>query len=119
MSYQPLVQHLRDKFNVGVLSSLESRKAQLQALHKLVSDNQDALCDAMWKDLHKPIFEGKAHETDFLLGEISEAISNLKSWTSPTKVTRYILQAADSAYIQKDPLGVVLIIGHGIFIIIN
>jgi acyl-CoA reductase-like NAD-dependent aldehyde dehydrogenase len=111
MSYESLVQHLRDKFNDGVISSIESRKDQLQAFHKLVSENSDALCEAMWKDLHKPKIEGQTHETDFLLGEVSEAISNLKSWTSPSKVTRYILQAADAAYIQKDPLGVVLIIG--------
>ena len=59
----------------------------------------------------QPKIEGITHETDFLLGEITEAISNLKSWMAPTKVTRFILQAADSAYIQKDPLGVVLVIG--------
>jgi NAD-dependent aldehyde dehydrogenases len=35
----------------------------------------------------------------------------LKSWTAPTKVTKYVLQAMDSAYIKHDPLGVVLIIG--------
>ena len=74
-------------------------------------ENQDALCDAMWKDLHKAKIEVIAHETDFLVSEISEAINNLKAWTSPKKVTRFILQAMDNAYIHHEPLGVVLIIG--------
>ena len=53
MSYESIVQHLRNKFNEGILDSVESRKAQLQAFHKLVNENKDALCEAMWKDLHK------------------------------------------------------------------
>uniref|UniRef100_A0AC34RGP4 Aldehyde dehydrogenase n=1 Tax=Panagrolaimus sp. JU765 TaxID=591449 RepID=A0AC34RGP4_9BILA len=109
--YSQLVTKLRDSFNDGVMESLQSRRNQLEAFKKMIVDNQDAICDAIWKDLHKARIEVIAHETDFLISEISEAISNLKSWTAPTKVTKYVLQAMDSAYIKHDPLGVVLIIG--------
>ena len=53
MSYESIVTHLRTKFNEGILDSFDKRKSQLQAFHKLVNENQDALCEAMWKDLHK------------------------------------------------------------------
>uniref|UniRef100_A0A1I7SNU4 Aldedh domain-containing protein n=1 Tax=Bursaphelenchus xylophilus TaxID=6326 RepID=A0A1I7SNU4_BURXY len=56
-------------------------------------------------------FESVAHETSHTVNEINTAISNLKCWTAPEKVTRFLLQAADAAYIQPEPLGVVLIIG--------
>jgi len=109
--YGKLVGELRDSFNSGIMDSLDKRKHQLVAFQKMIVENQDALCDAMWKDLHKAKIEVIAHETDFLVSEISEAINNLKSWTSPKKVTRFILQAVDNAYIHHEPLGVVLIIG--------
>ncbi|KAE9553592.1 hypothetical protein FO519_003187 [Halicephalobus sp. NKZ332] len=109
--YNKIVEGLRDSFINGVMESLDKRKAQLLSFQKMIVENQDAICEAMWKDLHKARIEVITHETDFLIGEISEAINNLKSWTSPKKVTRFILQAVDGAFIHHEPLGVVLIIG--------
>ncbi|KAI6189629.1 hypothetical protein M3Y97_00029400 [Aphelenchoides bicaudatus] len=63
------------------------------------------------EDLRKSKFETIVHEVNHVISEIETAVSNLKSWTKPTNVTRYILQATDSAYTIKEPLGVVLIIG--------
>uniref|UniRef100_A0A7E4UN17 Aldehyde dehydrogenase n=1 Tax=Panagrellus redivivus TaxID=6233 RepID=A0A7E4UN17_PANRE len=106
-----IVKKLRDTFDDGVLETVEKRKKELQAFERMVVENADAFADAMWKDLHKPPAESHAHEIDFLVGEIQQTLSNLKCWTAPTKVTRYVLQALDSAYILKEPLGVVLVIG--------
>jgi hypothetical protein len=51
--YSQLVTKLRDSFNDGVMESLQSRRNQLEAFKKMIVDNQDAICDAIWKDLHK------------------------------------------------------------------
>ena len=39
------------------------------------------------------------------------AIKNLHEWTKPTYVPKSMLQMLDTMYMQKEPLGVVLIIG--------
>ena len=39
------------------------------------------------------------------------AIKNLQEWAKPTYVPKSMLQMMDTMYLQKEPLGVVLILG--------
>lgn len=52
-----------------------------------------------------------AHELFNVLAEIDLALGQLKDWAQPEKVTRYVLQATDAAYVVREPLGTVLILG--------
>ncbi|CAD5226125.1 unnamed protein product [Bursaphelenchus okinawaensis] len=109
--YKQILSTLREGFVSGANGSLENRKNNLTALKNLITENEEAICSALWEDLRKSQFESIAHETGHTISEISTALSNLKAWTAPEKVARFILQAADSAYIVSEPLGVCLIIG--------
>lgn len=84
----------------------------MRLLKDLLNENEEAICKALYDDLRKGKFEAIVHEINAVVSDIDSAISNLKSWTKPAAVTRYILQATDSAYTVKEPLGVVLIIGR-------
>ncbi|TKR87779.1 hypothetical protein L596_012127 [Steinernema carpocapsae] len=105
-----VVSELRASFEEGVMREFEDRKKALQALKNLIVENEDALCEALFKDLRKPKAEAIAYETLFTVNEISHTMDNLKSWMKPERVARNFLQTVDGAYIHKDPLGVVLII---------
>ncbi|KAI6236754.1 hypothetical protein M3Y95_00191800 [Aphelenchoides besseyi] len=105
------VKILREGFESGINSSIESRKKHLKQLKDMLIENEEAFVKAVYDDLHKCRFEVLAHEIDHVISDIDFAISNLKSWISPTRVTRYLLQATDSAYTIREPLGTVLIIG--------
>jgi acyl-CoA reductase-like NAD-dependent aldehyde dehydrogenase len=52
-----LVQSLRKSFNTHRTKSFEWRKAQLNALSRLVVENSDELCNALKLDLNKPEHE--------------------------------------------------------------
>jgi aldehyde dehydrogenase (NAD+) len=60
-------------------------------------------------DLGRPAFE--AYFEIATIAEINLALKNLQTWAKPQRVKSSIDQFPSSAWIQPDPLGVVLIIG--------
>uniref|UniRef100_A0A0K0FVU3 Aldehyde dehydrogenase n=1 Tax=Strongyloides venezuelensis TaxID=75913 RepID=A0A0K0FVU3_STRVS len=111
MKSTEIVEKLRENFNNGCLDSYDKRKEQLLQLKKMLVDNEKEFIEALWKDLHKSEQETLLYETHFIVEEIDQTISELKSWMAPKKVSKNILQIIDGAYTKKEPLGVVLIIG--------
>lgn len=101
----------RKFFDEGHTKSYEFRIAQLNKLKAMVQQNEEAVLEALYNDLHKPEFEAYISEIGVLYEEINTAIKNLKNWMKPQKVkTALIIQPSESK-IYYDPLGVVLIIG--------
>ena len=87
------------------------RIGQLQALKRLLVENDDALCEAMWKDLRKSRFECQATEQGIVLAEIDHTIKNLKKWMRPQKVSTPIYNFPGRSRIVYEPYGLALIIG--------
>ncbi|OZJ03219.1 hypothetical protein BZG36_04527 [Bifiguratus adelaidae] len=58
------VKSLRATFFEGVTRPLEFRKQQLKQLYRLLEDNEDALTEAVYKDLRKG-------RNEFLIGEMN------------------------------------------------
>lgn len=80
------VQKLRRTFQSGKTRPYEFRKKQLQGLLKFLDENVDLLCDALWKDLHKPRQECIVTEIEITKNEILVALANLKKWMAPKPV---------------------------------
>ena len=107
-----IVQSLRQSFKTKVTHGIKWRIEQLNALMRLVDENQDELIEAIKKDL-------KRHEQETVLAEFSlikngiiYSLNHLEKWMKPTKADLPVLaRAAFSAQVYNEPLGVVLIIG--------
>ncbi|KAJ1168738.1 hypothetical protein NDU88_000652 [Pleurodeles waltl] len=85
--------------------------SQLQALKRCIEENKAAINEALAQDLRRPAFEAEAGETALTINEINCALKNLQTWMKDEGVEKNLATSLDTAYIRKDPFGVVLIIG--------
>lgn len=104
-----LVAQQRRFFQTGQTQDIAFRLQQLKKLKQAVLDRQDQILEAVRLDLGRPKFEGYFELS--ALSEANTAIKHLTTWAKPQRVKTGIDQFPASAWIQPDPLGVVLIIG--------
>lgn len=102
---------MREYFNTGATRSYAFRKKQLEVLKQAVQDHEEAIYAALFTDLKKSKEECWVTENGFFMAEMSAMLNNLKSWMEPESVTTNMLNLPSSSRIEKDPMGVVLIIG--------
>lgn len=103
-------ERLRQTFRSGRTRTFDWRMQQLRAVEKLLKDNSPALEKALAADLGKPALEALAADIGFPKSEAAFAIKNLSRWMKPQKVSQPAAQRPGKSWVQKDPLGVVLII---------
>ncbi len=108
-SISSIVQQQRHYFSTEQTKSIDFRLEQLTKLKQAIINSQAAILAAAKADLGRPPFE--AYFEIATLGEINLALKQLKTWAKPRRVNSPIDQFPASAWIQPDPLGVVLIIG--------
>ncbi|MGD1857882.1 MAG: aldehyde dehydrogenase [Leptolyngbyaceae cyanobacterium] len=96
-------------FASGQTKSADFRLTQLAKLKQAIIDRQADIVAAAKADLGRPEFE--AYFEIATLSEINLAIKKLKRWMRPQRVKSTLENFPSSAWIQPDPLGVVLIIG--------
>ncbi|NEZ57135.1 aldehyde dehydrogenase [Adonisia turfae] len=96
-------------FASGQTKPLEFRLAQLAKLKQAIIDRQSDIVAAAKADLGRPEFE--AYFEIATLSEINLALKKLKRWMKPKRVKSTLENFPSSAWVQPDPLGVVLIIG--------
>jgi aldehyde dehydrogenase (NAD+) len=108
-SLQVLVQQQRNFFGTGQTKPIAFRIQQLQNLQQAITNYQAAIVEAAKQDLGRPEYE--AYFEIATVAEIKQALKSLKQWMKPRRVASSIDQFPSSAWIQPDPLGVVLIIG--------
>jgi aldehyde dehydrogenase (NAD+) len=87
------------------------RLAQLKKLQAAIISHEQALYDAIYKDLKKSPEECWVTENGMVLSELSHAIKKLQQWMVPERVSTNLLNLPSSSKIMKEPLGVVLVIG--------
>lgn len=102
---------LREAFVRGKTRPLAFRRQQLEALRRMMSENEERWFEALAKDLGKPTLEAYASEVGFILEDIGYTLKHLKDWASPTKVRTPLVQAIGRSEVLREPLGVVLVIG--------
>ncbi|RIB15239.1 Aldehyde/histidinol dehydrogenase [Gigaspora rosea] len=106
-----IVQELRKSFHSNLTKPLSYRKEQLRNLYRMINENEQAFCDALYKDLHKQKHEAILGELGWVKQEALDAISNLKSWAEPNYVKVNLGYMLNKCHVRKEPIGIVLIIG--------
>ncbi|MBT9317353.1 aldehyde dehydrogenase [Leptothoe spongobia] len=96
-------------FASGQTKPFDFRLAQLAKLKQAIIERQADIVAAAKADLGRPEFE--AYFEIATLSEINLAMKKLKTWMKPKRVKSTLENFPSSAWIQPDPLGMVLIIG--------
>ncbi|WP_166902839.1 aldehyde dehydrogenase family protein [Mycobacterium sp. DL440] len=105
------VVRLRQTFDSGRTLDLDWRRAQLRALATMLTDNGDAIVDAVAADLRRPAFETWLAEIVATVNEARYAARHLGRWTRRRHRLLEWTQLPGRAWIQYEPYGTVLIIG--------
>ncbi|KAK6016322.1 hypothetical protein OSTOST_18196 [Ostertagia ostertagi] len=105
-----IVSRQRAFFRSGEPVKLEHRKEQLRTLRNFITENRDALCDAVHQDLKRFPQTTYIVEIANAIQEIDYMLANLSEWTKPTMAQKTVATALDQPMIVKEPLGVVLIV---------
>mmetsp|Transcript_28376 Transcript_28376/g.47958 ORF Transcript_28376/g.47958 Transcript_28376/m.47958 type:complete len:552 (-) Transcript_28376:421-2076(-) len=106
-----MMDELRSAFAADYTLSREWRISQLKAMVRMLDEEGPALCEAMRLDLHKSPLEGFLTELALVKSETLTAIEMLEEWMAPTKTRNSALNIPSWSTTQRDPLGVVLIMG--------
>ena len=100
----------RTFFRSGGTLDLDFRVTQLKRLYDKVVELEDAIKEALYKDLGKSDFESKMTEIGPVLDEIVLHGKKLKKWADRRSVSTPFSLFPAQSFIEKEPLGNVLII---------
>jgi aldehyde dehydrogenase (NAD+) len=105
------VKRLRETFATGRTRSVDWRKQQLQALDKLVEENEPAIAAALEQDLGRKPFEAWLADIASTAGEAKDAAKNVGKWTRRKHRLLELSQLPGRGWVEYEPYGTVLIIG--------
>jgi aldehyde dehydrogenase (NAD+) len=105
------VARLRRTFATGRTRDVAWRKRQLEALEKLVTDNEPAIAEALARDLGRKPFEAWLADIASTAGEAKDAAKNVGKWTKRKHRRLEFSQLPGRGWIEYEPYGVVLVIG--------
>lgn len=92
------------------IEPLPERIIKLKKLEQWILSNIERIHMAVFNDLHKSREESDISEAYVVIGEIRNAIKNLKSWTRSRKIGTPWLLIPAGGWINYEPKGVCLII---------
>jgi aldehyde dehydrogenase (NAD+) len=101
---------MRSFFDSGKTLDIAVRKNALRSLKASIEKNTDKICEAVFKDFHKPKAEMLLTEIFTVITEIDHTISSLDKWVKPSTPSTNILLMPASSKIHKSPKGIILII---------
>ncbi|MBL7707246.1 MAG: aldehyde dehydrogenase family protein [Taibaiella sp.] len=110
--FQHLLEAQKAFFYTDASKTYEWRMEQLQRMERLLKENQDAFCQALYKDFRKPPFE-QLFEITVPLGVIKYYRENLKELMAPQQVEipKGLEATGNRGIIYKEPFGPTLVIG--------
>ena len=108
---EKILQKQREFFASDATKPYAFRLEQLKKLKKLLQENQQAIMDALYADLHKGPFEAYTTEVGFNLRSLGHAIKALKTWMKPVRHRGEIFLPFTKALVQSEPKGNILLIG--------
>ncbi|XP_043490905.1 aldehyde dehydrogenase, dimeric NADP-preferring isoform X4 [Polistes fuscatus] len=110
-NYADIVQSMRDTYFSGKTRPLTWRIKQLRQMIRMMEECTPKFLSALATDLGRSKFESTILEINFTIQDVKHAIYNIKDWAAVEKPAKAMVNILDGVEIQKDPYGVVLIIG--------
>lgn len=107
----PAVKTLQHYFATGKTKSIAWRVQQLEQVKKMAVEQEQAIMQALKKDLRKCTSESWISEIGFVVSDVEHTLKKLKKWAKPRKVSTPLLAQPGKSYQMPEPLGTVLIIG--------
>ena len=108
------MEHLQHAFDLQrqdlLVPNAEQRRTWLSQLWSAIDSHQEALVEALHKDLGKPREEVLLHEVFPVKNEIRFARKHLRGWMSPQRTPTPLTMVGTRSYIQHQPKGQVLVI---------
>lgn len=95
----------------GKTRTASFRKEMLIKLRDAIVANEDAITEALQKDLGKSPFESYVTEIGFVLSSISQMLKNVDVWMKPESVKTPVHLQPSKSFVVREPYGSVLIIG--------
>lgn len=105
-----VIQSQRNFFKSGQTKPLDFRKKQLKKLLRAIIEHEVDIASALYHDLNKAKEEAYVTETSIVIQEIKQHLKHLEAWAAPKRVSAPLALFPASAEIQKEPLGVSLIL---------
>jgi acyl-CoA reductase-like NAD-dependent aldehyde dehydrogenase len=109
-NFKEIVDTLQKNFLKGVSKDLKTRFEQLEQLKKMLTENQEKWTDALKKDLKQTNFLNLSEVFMSSVNEIDFALNNLNNWVQPEVKKTPLSLKPSTAFLHKEPFGVVLII---------
>lgn len=107
---EEVLTEVRESFESGKTKSLSWRKSQLQALLKLIKENEEEILRILRVDLGKSRVEAFRDEVGFLIKSVKHHLGNIKKWVTPTSIDLPFAAFPSSSEMRQEPLGVVLLL---------
>ena len=102
---------VRRVFNTGRTRPLAWRLEQLHAIERMVDEREPEIAEALAHDLCRSAVEAWLGDVASTKGEAAYARKHLKKWVKPRRQGLPLAQMPGRAWVQYDPLGVILVIG--------
>ncbi|MEE6512654.1 hypothetical protein FKM82_019767 [Ascaphus truei] len=101
----------REAFSSGKTRPYAFRVSQLEAIFQMLEEHEMEFVEALEKDMHRPKFETVLSDITTVKNEALYAIRNLEKWMQPKHVQKSMTSFLDDCFVQREPVGVVLIVG--------
>lgn len=102
---------VRRVFNTGRTRSLAWRSEQLRAVERMCDEREPEIAEALARDLGRSSFEAWLGDIGSTKAEATFARKHLKKWVKPQRFGLPLAQQPGRAWVQYEPLGVILVIG--------
>ncbi len=109
MTIEALVSAQHNYFHTDVTKDISFRHDALKNLLAAIKENEDAICDALKKDLGKSRPESYMTEVGLVIHSIQNALRHLDKWAKPSRCKTPLTHFPAKSFVYKEPYGVTLI----------